>query len=277
MVSADSPFDQPVTAVLVTFNSRNHILASIDSLSVEHQGIQIEVVVVDNGSSDGTADLVESQGRARVVRSDNLGYAAGVNAGARQSSGRGPILVLNPDTECLPGSVATMVATAEREHAVVAPKLLDADGRISPSIRRAPTLRRGMSLAFTGLPAFTERVEVGPEYELARPIEWATGAALLVPRECHEQLGGWDESFFMYSEETDFCLRASDHGWRVWFEPDAVVRHTGQGSGFSDDLYAMQIINRVRLLRRRRGAITGAAYWGMTLIREVGRGALGGS
>lgn len=275
MVSEDCPPDPPVTAVLITFNSRDDVLGSIESLSVEHQGLAIEIVVVDNGSSDGTADLVEAHGEARVVRSDNRGYAAGVNVGVRESKGRGPILVLNPDTECLPGSVATMMAAAERHHAVVAPRLVDSDGRTSPSIRRTPTLRRGMSLAFTGLPAFTERVEVGPDYQRKGSIDWATGAALLVPRRCHEELGGWDESFFMYSEETDFCLRAADHGWRVWFEPDAVVRHTGQGSGFSDDLYAMQIVNRVRLLRRRRGAIPGAAYWAMTLIREVGRGALG--
>ena len=182
MGSADASPDSPVTAVLVTFNSRDHIVASIESLSREQQGIPIDVVVVDNGSTDGTAALVESHGRARVVCSKNLGYAAGVNTGVRESSGRGPILVLNPDTECLPGSVAIMVATAAREHAVVAPRLLDADGQTSPSIRRAPTLRRGMSLAFTGLPAFTERVEVGPEYESAGPIDWATGAALLVPR-----------------------------------------------------------------------------------------------
>ena len=275
MVPAISASDSDVTAVIVTYNSRDHVLDAVRSLAREHQALDIEVVVVDNGSSDDTADLADGHGGCTVVRTDNRGYAAGVNRGVLESKGTGPVLVLNPDTECLPGAVVAMMGASERHHALIAPRLVDGEGSTSPSIRRTPTIRRAMSLSFTGLPSFTERVEVSRLYETAGPIDWATGAAILVPRECHLALGGWDETFFMYSEETDFCLRAADRGWPVWYEPSAVVRHTGQGSGFNPDLYAMQILNRVRLIRRRRGRGAGSVYYGLAVVREFGRGAAG--
>ncbi len=84
-------------------------------------------------------------------------------------------------------------------------------------------------------------------------VDWALGAVLAVARECHEDVGGWDDSFFLYSEETDFCLRRADRGWSTQFVPGSVVTHIGGGSGRSDRTHVMQIVNRVRLYARRHG------------------------
>ena len=271
----ENPSEEAVTAVIVTYNSSSDIEHALDALMWDRQQVPIEVVVVDNGSTDDTVRRIRARGGCVVVEQANRGYAAGINAGVAASRATGPILVLNPDTECAPGAVATLQRVCATRNAIVAPRLVDAEGVTSPSIRRKPTLRRALGLSSTGHPSLTERVEVGPSYDTAHVVDWATGAALMVPRVCHEVLGGWDESYFMYSEETDFCIRASRHGWPTWYEPSATVRHRGEGSGFSSDLYAIQAINRVRFYRRQRGAMRGVAYFSITVARESVRAVLG--
>lgn len=260
-----------VTVVVVTYNSAAVVTAALDSLAPDVQDVRTEVVVVDNGSTDDTVALIEGRGDCTVVRAPNRGYAAGVNRGVESSTGLGPVLVLNPDTTCSPGALRALVRTSERERAIVAPRIVDEEGTTSLSLRRAPSLRRALGLEFTRRAAFAEIVYEQEAYGARRRVDWATGAALLVPRECHEALGGWDESFFMYSEETDFCLRAADAGWPTVYEPAAVVHHLGRGSGWNSDLYAMQILNRVRLYRRRHGPVGGTAFYGLALLRELSR------
>jgi GT2 family glycosyltransferase len=259
---------------MVTYNSAAAVGAALDSLGARRQGLELDVVVVDNGSTDATAQVVAARDDCRLVRSDNRGYAAGVNLGVASGSHTAHILVLNPDTECLPGSIAALLHASREEHAIVAPRILEVSGMTSRSLRRAPSLRRALGLSFTGRPSLSEIVGEDAAYETRGRADWATGAALMVPRECHDSLGGWDESFFLYSEETDFCLRAADEGWPTVYEPSAAVRHAGRGSGWNDDLYAMQIVNRVRLFRRRRGPVSGATYFALTALREASHAVL---
>src|SRR5699024_733965 len=135
----------------------------------------------------------------------------------------------------------------------------------SRSIRRTPSLGRATGLAFTGMPALSEHVVEEWAYTYAHPVAWALGAILAVDTACYEQLNGWDESFFLYSEETDFCLRAWDAGWQVIFEPASRVMHLGGGSGQSDATHVMQIVNRVRLYRRRHSQPVTWAYYLLTV------------
>jgi GT2 family glycosyltransferase len=125
-----------------------------------------------------------------------------------------------------------------------------------------------LGLGFTGASALSEEIRDPAAYEHAQEVGWATGAVLLVRRECHEILGGWDESFFLYSEETDFSLRAKDAGWRTVYEPRATAHHEGSASGWSDRLYTMQILNRVRLYGRRHRASARWLFYVLALVRE---------
>jgi GT2 family glycosyltransferase len=101
------------------------------------------------------------------------------------------------------------------------------------------------------------------------------GAVLLVDRECFDKLHGWDESFFLYSEETDFSLRARQAGWLTRYQPSAVAVHVGKQSGYNNTTHAMQIINRVRLYRRRHGVVPSFGYFVLALASEGYRAILG--
>lgn len=262
-----------ITAVVVTYNSESHVEALLDSLPAAFGDLTWETVVVDNGSTDATLEKVSSRNDCTVVHSENVGYAAGVNKGVRHSIGSGPILILNPDATLDPLAVPRMVAALERPGTgIVGPRIVEADGRLSPSMRREPTLANATGLSFTRLPRFTERIEDERLYEVPQVVDWILGAILLVSRSCYDVLGGLDESYFLYSEETDFCLRAKDMGWLTRYEPSAGAMHIGSGSGFGAKTYAMQTINRLRLYRRRNGDARAWCYLGLAVFRELRRG-----
>jgi GT2 family glycosyltransferase len=158
---------------------------------------------------------------------------------------------------------------------IVTPRTREADGRLSPTLRRTPTVARAGGLSFTRLPLLAERIDDPRAYTTERAVDWAVGAIWLVDRECFDAMGGFDESYFLYSEETDFALRARDRGWATVYTPTAGGMHIGGGSGTSHETHTMLMLNRVRLIRRRRG--TGAAwmYYALTLLVELRRGLLG--
>ncbi|GAA1969407.1 glycosyltransferase family 2 protein [Nocardioides panacihumi] len=261
---------EPVTTVVVTYNSAHVIDGLLDSLGPALDGLASDTVVVDNSSTDGTVDVVGRRDDVTLVRAPNLGYAAGINRGVAASAGSGPILILNPDVRLEPGSVRALLEALRRPGTgVAAPRVLDSTGALVPSMRREPTLARNLGLGGTGRPRFAEYVEEPGAYDAPAVCDWALGAVLLVSRECHEALGGWDESFFLYSEETDFCLRARDRGFVTRYEPSAVAMHIAGQSGRSPRIHAMQILNRVRLYRRRHSAVASTAYYLLSVLSEI--------
>lgn len=257
--------------MVVTYNSEAVIGGLLDSLPAGFGDVEHTVVVVDNGSTDGTAKLVEDRA-VRLVRSENVGYSGGLNRGvAEAGDGATSVLILNPDLRLAPGAVPAMLAAlrARPGVGVVAPKVFGEGGELHRSLRREPSLLRNTGLAFTGRPALSEYVSDPAEYEHGHVVDWALGAVLLMSRECYDALGGWDESYFLYSEETDFCLRARERGWATWYEPSARATHIGGGSGQSGYTHAMQIVNRVRLYRRRHNLPASYLYYGLTVLSEV--------
>lgn len=258
-----------VGVVVVTHNSVAVVGALLDSLREALGDLEAEVVVVDNASSDDTVATVVQRG-TRVVQAANLGYAAGINRGVLELSAGLPVLVLNPDVVLAPGSVQPLLdRLGDPAVGVVAPRMLDGDGKLTPSLRRRPTLLRSLGLGFTGLARLSEDITAEAAYDHSAEVAWATGAVLLVRRECHDALGGWDATYFLYSEETDFSLRARDHGWVTVYEPTSVAWHAGSQSGWNDELYAMQILNRVRLYGRRHSGPARWAFYVVALVREA--------
>ncbi|MGH3509689.1 MAG: glycosyltransferase family 2 protein [Nocardioidaceae bacterium] len=260
-----------VGVVVVTHNSESVVDGVLDSVAAAMDGHAHLVTVVDNGSTDDTVDRVRLHHGVAVLEQANRGYSAGINAGVAALPSADVILVLNPDVRLEAGSVVAMLSVLDDPNVgVVAPRLLDPDGTIAHSLRRAPTLARAMGLSFTRRPTFSEAVTEPAAYQVRHPVDWATGAVLLIRRECHEALGGWDESYFLYSEETDFCLRAADAGWRTEFEPAASALHIGGASGRSGRTHTIQTLNRVRLYARRHGRRAGLVYLGfMTASQAV--------
>lgn len=266
-----------VAAVVVTYNSTRHVAALLDSLPDAFGDLTYAVVVVDNGSTDGTPELLARRSDCEVVLASNDGYAAGINRAALAAPPAPALLILNPDATLDPDAVPRMLEVLRRRTGtgIVAPRVREEDGRLSPTLRRGPTLARVGGLSFTGLPVFAERIEIPGEYEREHEVDWAVGAILLVDRRCFETLHGLDESYFLYSEETDFSLRARDAGWATVYTPAAGGMHVGGGSGENATTHTMQMLNRIRLYRRRSGDARAWVYFGMTIFVEVRRAVLG--
>lgn len=263
---------------LVTYNSEAVLPECLATLQVAaaHAG-RWHLVVADNASTDGSVALVERlHPTATVVRLPrNLGYAAGVNAAIAAAPGDGPVLVLNPDVRLEPEALVRMLrALARPGTGIVVPRIEDAAGHLQPSLRREPTVLRALGQALLGersgrIPPLGETVTRGGAYRRPVTADWATGAAMLISRPCLEAVGPWDESFFLYSEETDFALRARDAGFALRHVPDAEAVHLGGESESSPRLWSILTVNRVRLYARRHGHGAAVAFAGAVLLGEA--------
>lgn len=285
-----------VTLVVVTHNSAQLLRAFFAALSSALADVDgCEIVVADNASRDETLELVsEFAPAATVVRvGRNAGYAAGINAAAsRTRQDSRAVLVCNPDVRLHPGAVrclldalpdpARSAAEAVRhEVGIVVPRLVESDGRLSLSLRREPSVLRALGEALLGgtragrFAALGEVVSDPRCYRRPRSADWACGAVMLMSRRCLEQVGPWDETFFLYSEETDFALRARDAGFSLRYAPDAVATHLGGERHTSSQLWALLTVNRVRLYSRRHGPIRTAAFWSAVTLNEALRALAG--
>jgi N-acetylglucosaminyl-diphospho-decaprenol L-rhamnosyltransferase len=260
---------QDLVIVIVAFNSARVIGGLLDSIPAALDGLAYDVVVVDNGSTDGTRELLSAWGEGNVVHSVNSGYAGGINRGVQAGMSAEAILILNPDVRLHEKSVPPLLAALkDPDVGIVVPQVRSPSGSLEPSLRREPSPLRGLGLNWTGLPAFAEHLSASADYDAPRVVDWALGAVMLTSRKCYDAIGGWDESFFLYSEETDFCLRARDAGFLTQYEPRSVVTHIGGMSGRDRKTHAMQSVNRVRLYRRRHGMLSTWCYFCLTIVCE---------
>jgi N-acetylglucosaminyl-diphospho-decaprenol L-rhamnosyltransferase len=266
--------------VIVTYNSADEVGGLLDSLPQAADGLRLRVIVVDNDSRDGTAAAVAARTWATFMRSGgNLGYAGGINVGRRHLGPTRSVAILNPDLRLESGCLRRLFEAARQPGAGAAvPRMLDADGGLSPSLRREPAVSRALGDALLGAkwpgrPAgLSEMVWDRAPYERPGAVEWATGAALLVTAEADETVGAWDdERFFMYSEETDYSRRLRQAGFTIRYVPDAVMRHRGGGSGSGPALVALTQVNRVRYFRKYHGRLTSAVFAAIVVLSEVMR------
>ncbi|HEY5184160.1 MAG TPA: glycosyltransferase family 2 protein [Actinomycetes bacterium] len=279
------PQDWTVAVVVVTYQSRRLLGDFVGSLDAGLAGVGAwRLVVADNDSDDGTVDEIGrlAPSAALVGLGANRGYAAGVNAGIKAAGAVDAVLVANPDIRLEPGTVARMVETMiETRAGIVVPRLVDERRHLLTTLRREPTLARVAGEAVLGggragrSPRWGEVVTDPAAYGSRATADWATGALMLISLTCAQTVGTWDESFFLYSEETDYCLRARNAGFPLVYEPDAIAVHLGGESGVSPPLYALLTVNRVRLYRRTHGPVAGAAFWSMLLLGEAVRAAAG--
>jgi GT2 family glycosyltransferase/glycosyltransferase involved in cell wall biosynthesis len=273
-----------LTVVIVTYNSAAVLPACLDSLPDGLAEVPYELVVADNSSTDASPELVARLApAAKVVALErNRGYAAGINAAIRAAAPSDAVLVLNPDIRLGPGSVRPLLAAlALPGTGIAVPRLVDVDGRLHYSLRREPTVLRALGEALLGgrrarrLGLLSEVVGRPASYERTRTSDWATGAAMLISRSCLEAVGPWDESFFLYSEETEFALRARDFRFALRYVPEAVFAHLG-GKGAADPwLWTLLTLNRVRLYRRRHGRTRAGAFLAAVAVNEALRAATG--
>jgi GT2 family glycosyltransferase len=222
--------------VVVNWNTREFLRECL--ASVLRDGAT-DVVVADNGSTDGSAELVarEFPSVTLLVNPSNPGYGAASNAAVRRCSSE-YVLVLNSDTVVQPGALAALAAYLDRHPAagIVGPRLLNPDGSLQKSCFPYPSpfvpfLKRPPLASVVGrTPVLRERYVGRFAHDRASRVPWILGAALGVRRAAFEGVSGFDESFVMYFEEVDLCYRLHRAGWEVHFTPDAEIVHVGQAS-----------------------------------------------
>jgi GT2 family glycosyltransferase len=232
-----------VSIIIVSFNARAHLERCLQSLHDAPPARSHEIIVVDNASTDGSADAARRWPRVRVIEAGaNLGFSGGNNVGIRASSG-GCLLLLNSDTIVPPGAVDALLAALERDPAVAVagPRLVDADGRAELSAGRmvGPWSELRQKLL---MPARAEQFARQQQFP-----DWVSGACLLVRRGDAEAVGLLDERFFMYLEDVDFCAAIRARGRRILFTPTVEVTHVRGASRTSAPLQTKRAYRRSQL------------------------------
>lgn len=226
-------------AVIVNYEAGSSLTSCVASLLADTSaGERPEVVVVDNGSTDESVALLRAAFPAVPVIDPgaNLGYGRAANLGIAAT--RAPVVaVLNPDAAVAAGTAAVVLGRFDTDDrlAAVGPQLLNPDGTRYPSARAAPSLGDAVGHALLGTVVPDNRFtrsyrQLDADPEVARDVEWISGAAIWLRRDALDAVGGWDERFFLFFEDVDLCRRLGVDGWRISYEPGGHVTHAVGGS-----------------------------------------------
>ena len=238
----------------VTLNGLPWVEQCLESLA------GVETILVDHGSTDGTVERVrEGFPDVRVVEQENRGLGAGLNAGMRAAPARYHLLI-NSDAWLVGEALERLVAFADahEDAAVVAPRLRNPDGTLQRSVRGFPTLWR-LATEYFFLRKLAPRSHALNAYYAgdfdhgsSRSVEWVMGSCFLVRRAAVDEVGMFDEDFFLFSEETDWLYRFHRAGWTVWFTSDAEAVHVG-GATHGGQMYVENVRGLVRWFGKHRG------------------------
>jgi N-acetylglucosaminyl-diphospho-decaprenol L-rhamnosyltransferase len=263
-----------VDVVVVSYGSRDTLRACVEPLC---RADGVRVIVVDNASPDDALETIADLPVTAIRAGRNGGFSFGCNRGAAAGTAE-YVLFLNPDAILSPADLDALAAVLDRDPStgLVGPRILGGEGELLLSRRRQPRLRTSFAQALflhRVLPwaAWTDEMIRDPAaYEHAGEADWVSGACMLVRRTALEQIGGFDEGFFLYCEDTDICLRLRTAGHGVRFEPAAEARHIEGSSAPRSELVAIHARSRLRYARlhyRPGGAWLEAAavcLWALT-------------
>jgi N-acetylglucosaminyl-diphospho-decaprenol L-rhamnosyltransferase len=268
--SPDAAID--VSIVYVNWNSAAEIGASVATMREATSDLRYEVIVVDNASPEGPGGLENLPGVQFVQSDRNGGFGAGCNLGARYSSGR-YLLFLNPDTRLANNVAGCLMSFLDGHPGVGAagPMILEEDGRVFEAARFLPTLlneflaHATLNLRFPDCGWISQPYLARREYLSTREVESVIGACLIVRAELFRALGGFDEKFFLYSEELDLCNRIRQAGFEIWYVHTAKLMHSRQKStlqlfGSARKVEFQDIRSRLYYFRKNRGPVS-AFLW----------------
>jgi GT2 family glycosyltransferase len=278
--------DRPdLSIVIVSTNEAHWLNACLTSVYEHAGGAQLDVVVVDNESTDGTRALVEERfPAARVVDSVNRGFPHANNRALETCTARYALL-LNPDTEVREGTFGALVEEMDRrpDLGVLGVRQLKGDGTLFETIRRFPNAGRALGDAlglerWRARPSWLGERELDlARYETEQECDWTVGAFLFMRREALLSAGLMDERFFLFSDEPDLCLRIKRAGWRVVHVPSmTIVHHVGK-AGVRPRLVAQDALTRRIYARKHFGTPHRELYLGAVIARHAIRATLPGT
>jgi GT2 family glycosyltransferase len=237
MSASHQVLDRPlVSIIIVSFNTRAILKECLNRVKAHSGDIDPEIIVVDNASADDSPEMVQTEFPEviLIVSERNLGFAGGNNLGIRKARGR-YILLLNSDAYLLPGTLSATISFMEKtsDCGILGVKLIGENGDMQPCARMLPGPWRkllvisGLADRFSGSKLFG-----GPDFswwshDSPRDVGWVPGAYFLIRRAVVDTIGGMDARYFLYFEETDYCLQAARAGWRVMIFPEVSVIHLG--------------------------------------------------
>lgn len=230
-----------ISVCIVTYRARDLLRDCLHSLFENTPQAELEVIVVDNGSQDGVAEMLQQEfpGVRFIANERNNGYTRPMNQALQAGRGRF-LLQLNPDTLILPHALDALVAFMEAHPAVgiCGPKVLNRDRSLQKPCRRGESRPWAVFTYFTGLAALFPHSRTFGEYLMSyagenetHPVAGVSGSCMLIRREVVEQIGYLDERFFAYQEDADFCFRARQAGWQIYYVPQAQIIHYGSLGG----------------------------------------------
>lgn len=275
------PSAPDLAIVVVSANNACWLEPCLSTVFSHAGGASLDVVVVDNESTDGTRELVQSRfPAARVLSSVNRGFGYGNNRGLESTSAR-YVLFLNPDTEVIEGTFGELVTMLDERPTIglAGARQITADGTLWPTIRRFPSPARALGEALFSerwpvSPAWAgERVLDGEAYDRRTECDWTSGSFMLVRREALLSAGAFDERYFLYCEEPDLCLRIKHAGWQVLHLPEMTIVHHARKGGVQPRMVAQELYARKQYARKhfaRRGRFV---YLSALGLRHVIRGA----
>ena len=274
-------------AIITVSTNESHWIRPLLPTVFEHMGeIRSDVVVVDNDSHDGTADVVaDGFPEARTVWSSNHGFGHANNRALMTCNAR-YVLFLNPDTEILEGTFAELVRLMDERPTVglVGCRQINGEGRLDTTIRYFPNALRalGDALSVERLPGRRPRSlgerEIDPRaYEREFACDWTTGSFMLARREALESAGCFDERFFMYSEETDLCRRIKSAGWEIQHVPQMTILHHDRKAGIKPHIESLGAVTRMIYARKYFSPGHRALYAGAVMLRHLLRRVYAGS
>ena len=221
----------PLRLVVVTYSPGSSLGTFLDSLRAATT-CPYEVVLADNGSTDGAPEAAVGDGVRLLPTGANLGYGKAANLGASGFGGEW-LVVANPDVEWSPGALDALLEAGRRwpRAGCLGPAIRTPDGRLYPSARAFPSLGRGIGHAVFGWAWPTNPWTRSYRAEAGSPVEgttgWLSGSCMLLRREAFEAVAGFDPSYFMYCEDMDLCRRLGEAGWSSVYVPSAVITHQG--------------------------------------------------
>jgi len=270
-----------ISVIIVSWNTRELLAEALRSLPCDNTELDLEIFVVDNGSQDGSVEMIRRQfpGVTLIENKENLGFSAANNL-ALQCVRSEYILLLNSDAELLPGALEAMASllTSAQTAGLVGARILNPDRSLQASFVDFPTLWREF-LILSGLgrrifgswyPSYNPK-----QSRVPRPVDYVSGACLLVRRSAYDSVGGFDDTYFMYAEEVDLCYRIWQGGWQVWYQSEAEVLHMGGGSSRSiptkreADLYQSRVIYFLKHHGRFSATVLAGMIFVLTMLKSI--------
>ena len=263
-----------VSVIIVSYNTRDLLLQCLRSLQSARETVSLEIIVIDNASSDGSAEVCRTIPGVRVIaNSENVGFGRANNQGIRESQSE-LVLLLNSDTVVLPDTVHKMLhfMRQSKKVGVLGCRIISPDGRRQPSCFRYPNIatiaveRLLLYRFWSTLPQTTLPTSDGLE---PTPCDWTIGACMLIRRAALDSVGMFDPDIWLYGEELDLCYKIKKLGWSILVDPAASIVHFG-GASWNEAPYSATLLKIAGLLRFCKAHFSPTQYYASYALAAVG-------